>query len=349
MRLESPYWLVAAALVALAVALRLALGLAHGSRPALLFSRIPEVLRSSPTWRTRLHGAFGIVRILVLLGLIFALSRPQEGRTDSVITSDGIDIMLVVDTSQSMIAEDFGKDRTRLDHVVEVMREFVERRPDDRIGLVSFGRYAYTRCPMTLDHGLLSDFLEQLHEDWAATADSLARKTARRGAELTPAEEDLTGTAIGDGLIGAISRLQKSDAKSRIIILLSDGESNAGETTPDAAAELAARFGIKVYTVGAGSNGNVYVTVYDNFGRRRKQATSFRLDEATLKKIAETTKGEYFPARDRNALEETFKDIDRLERSEIETRDYREWEERFPLWAWLALGLLLFEFIMRST
>ena len=351
-RFDTPYWLAAGIVVLLGLALSYAVrGADRRPRPALLFSRIPAVLRSGRTWRTRLRREFRILRALILIAIVVALARPQSGRSESRISSEGIDMMLVVDTSNSMVAEDFGQEKTRLHHVVDVMREFVDRRIDDRIGLVSFGRNAWTRCPMTLDHGLLAQFLTEVRDQWLRATDSLARKAARGDPkmQLAPDEEDLMGTAIGDGLVAATARLQKSTAKSKIIILLSDGESNAGDTAPEAAADLAASCGVKVYTVGAGSNGPVLVSQYDRLGRKVKVQTRFALDEATLTKIAETTGGRYFHAGNRESLEAVFTEIDRLERSKIESQDFREWDEHFMPFAWAALGLLLLEAGLAAT
>ena len=353
MQFENPMWFVAAAVVALGAVIRVVYRQAGlWRRPSILFSNLPAMMRPKPTLRTRLFKGFGIVRVLILILLVVSLARPRLGRSDSVITSEGIDIMMVVDASGSMAAEDFGKGQTRLFHVTEVMKEFARGRKDDRIGIISFGAYAYTRCPMTLDYGLLEQFFDQVLKDWEVAYDSLTLKQSkRRRAEihLTPQEANLEGTAIGDALVAAAGRLQESTAKGKVIVLLTDGASNAGEAEPGAAAELAAEFGIKVYTVGAGSNRPVPVTVYDRFGRKVKMTQRFPLDEETLEKIATTSDGRYFNAQNRERLEEVYREIDRLERAEIQTKNYREWDERFAPFALGALALLLLEAVLAAT
>ncbi len=351
MRFESPYWFGALAVLALGILVRLVYKQAGlRRRPAILFSNMPPMMRQAATWRMKTKKAFGLVRILALTAIIVALARPQIGRADTVVTSEGIDIILAVDTSGSMRGEDFGGNKTRLEHVAEVMQEFVAGRRDDRIGIVSFGKYAYTRCPLTLDHELVSDFLGQIVKDWLAANDSSLRKQAGLiQAPLTPREEDLGGTAIGDGLMAAVGRLEESDAKSKVVILLSDGEQTAGEATPEDAASIAKKFGVKVYSVGAGSDRACLITAYNRLGHKVKVREQYRVDEATLKGIAEATAGAYFHASDREGLERVYQAIDELERSNIETKDYHEWNERFMPWAWAALFLLLGEAILAAT
>ena len=231
------------------------------------------------------------------------------------------------------------------------MREFAKKRPSDRIGIVSFGRNAYTRCPMTLDHALLEKFLEGVLRDWERAADSLSRKRATKGqsVETTPQEDDLQGTALGDGLVMAVSRLDESDAKSKIVILLSDGSSNSGETQPGPAGELASQLDVKVYTVGAGSNRPAPVATYNRLGQPVKRAMRFELDETTLREIAETTEGKYFHAQNRERLEEVYDEIDRLERVELKSKDFREWDEKFMPWALAALAVFLLETLLAAT
>ncbi len=351
MRFESPYWFAAAVVLALGILVRFIYKQAGLRRkPAILFSNLPPMMRQSPTWRMRAKKGFGLIRILALLAIIVALARPQVGRADTVVSSEGIDILLAVDTSGSMRGEDFGGNKTRLEHVAEVMQQFAAGRPADRIGIVSFGKYAYTRCPLTLDHELVSDFLRQIVKDWLEANDSAMRKQAGLDrSPITPREEDLGGTAIGDGLMAAVGRLEESKAKSKVVILLSDGEQTAGEATPEDAAALAKKFGIKVYAVGAGSDKACVVTVYNRLGNKVKIRENFRVDEETLKDIAKKTDGMYFHARDRAGLEKVYQAIDELERTEITTKDYQEWNERFMPWAWAALLLLLAEAILGAT
>ncbi|MEE9393231.1 MAG: VWA domain-containing protein [Planctomycetota bacterium] len=354
MRFEHPLWLLASALVAAGLGV-VAIFRQTGRwpQPAILFANIRAVLGRPNSWRLICSEWQWILRVLALLLVIMALARPQKGRSDSVVTSEGIDIMMLVDTSSSMAGEDFGGDMTRLDHVTEVMREFAEARPADRIGLVSFGMSAYTRCPLTLDHALLDGFFEFVQTSWHRAYESLRKKQARQGradeSNLTPDEMDLMGTAIGDALVTAVGRLEKSDSKSKVIVLLTDGENTAGETKPLDGAAIAKEFGIKVYTVGAGSDGAAPVTVYDRLGRRRKQYMRANLDEVTLQAIADETGGIFFHANTRDRLEEVYDEINRLERGEIKTKDYREWDELFAPFALAALVLIVLDRLLAAT
>jgi Ca-activated chloride channel homolog len=348
-----PVWFFALAGLALAglVALVYARG-GYFARPRLLFSRLQAARRREGGWRLRLARSLWVLRGLALVALIVGLARPQLGRVDSVVRTEGIDIMLLVDTSASMAAEDFGRARTRIDHVTEVVRDFVEQRPADRVGVISFGAAAYTRCPLTLDHALIDEVLAFTRDSWREAYLSFARKRARARRQkpvFSPEEEDLQGTAIGDGLVAAVGRLEDSPAKSRIVVLLSDGENTAGEVSPVDAAALAKEFGVKVYTVGAGSNEATPVLTVDAMGREARQVARFRLDEDTLRKVAAETGGRYFHARSRQQLEAVYAEIDELERSEIEAKDFREWDERFLPLALVALALIALEFLLRST
>ncbi|MFT7617222.1 MAG: Ca-activated chloride channel family protein, partial [Planctomycetota bacterium] len=314
MRFESPYWFAALAVLAVGILVRFIYKQAGlRSRPAILFSNMPPLMNQAPTLRMRLKKAFGLIRILALTAIIVALARPQIGRADTVVTSNGIDILLAVDTSGSMRGEDFGGNKTRLEHVAEVMKDFAAGRKADRIGIVSFGKYAYTRCPLTLDNELVADFLEKIVDDWLEANDSALRKQAGLiRTPLSPREEDLGGTAIGDGLMTAVGRLEESDAKSKVVILLSDGEQTAGDATPQDAAALAKKFNVKVYAVGAGSDQGCVITAYNRLGRRVKVRERYRVDEETLKEIAKITEGQYFHASDRAGLEAVYKTIDDL-------------------------------------
>ncbi len=351
MRFENPWFFAALALIVLGLVARSLMTQAgFFQRPALLFSNVAAFLGQPATWRLRAGRLPGLLRLLACICIVVGLARPQVGRKETLVRSEGIDIVLATDTSGSMMAEDFGGSRTRLEHVAEVAREFIEKRIDDRLGIVTFGQYAYTRCPMTLDVELVSSFMERTMKDWLRALDSYQRKTAGLIDEpLTPRERDLEGTAIGDGLLTAVARLEESKAKSKVVILLSDGAQTAGEASPEDAAQLAKRFGVKVYTVGAGSNRPSAVTVYDRLGNKRKDLQRFEIDEKTLQRIAEITGGRYFHAGDRDGLEKVYDEIDRLEKTEITSRDFREWDERFQIFVWAALALLALEALLGAT
>ncbi len=261
--------------------------------------------------------------------LIAALARPQMGKAESRIFSEGIDIMLAVDVSGSMLAEDFtvaNQRVNRLEAVKSVVKDFVAARPQDRIGLVLFAARPYTQAPLTLDHGWLLQNLDR------ATIGML---------------ED--GTAVGSALAAAVSRLEPSTAKSRIVVLLTDGQSNAGKVPPKQAAEAAKTLGYKVYTIGAGTTGVAPFPAQDFFGNKVYRPMQVDIDEETLKAVAETTGGRYFRATDTQSLKDIYAEIDKLEKSPAEEPRYTDYEE---MAVWLlapALLLLVGEVLLRHT
>lgn len=275
-------------------------------------------LPSAATWRTRLAWLPDALFGLAGLCLAVALAGPRAGLEGSRLRRDGIAIAMVVDTSSSMLALDLSTDegdQTRLDAVKKVFTQFVRGakglrgRPDDLIGLVSFARYADTRSPLTLDH----DNLLAAAKDLAIVTD--------------PAED---GTAVGDGLALAIERLREAPVASRVAILLTDGVSNAGEIAPTAAAELAHDAGIKVYTVGAGTNGTARIKFTDpRSGRQFEDEVPVEIDEDTLRAIAERTGGQYFRATDFGALRQVYRQIDKLERTKIDEDRYSDHREYY--------------------
>jgi Ca-activated chloride channel homolog len=278
------------------------------------------ILRAIPhsgvrPWRWLLHAFRGVALLL----LVLALARPQLGKAESQYTGQGIDIVLAVDISGSMLSEDFtlpsGERANRLEVLKSVVKDFVDRRGGDRIGLVLFAARPYTQCPLTLDHGWLLQ--------------NLAR--ARIGMI-----ED--GTAIGSALATAANRLEHSDAKSKVIILLTDGQSNAGKVSPTTAADAVKALGIKVYTIGAGTRGLAPFPSRDLFGNKVYQPVKVDIDEDTLKQIAQKTGGRYFRATDTASLQKIYADIDQLERTTFTAPRYLDYYELYP---WLAVPALL--------
>jgi Ca-activated chloride channel family protein len=265
-------------------------------------------------WRWVLHALRGVAIVL----LIGALTRPQLGKAESKFSGEGIDIVLAVDVSGSMLSEDFtldGQRASRLDVVKSVVKDFVARRDGDRFGLVLFGARPYTQCPLTLDHGWLLQ--------------NLAR------AQIGMIED---GTAIGSALAAAAGRLEHSDAKSKVIILLTDGQNNAGKISPATAADAVKALGIKVYTIGAGTRGLAPYPTRDLFGNKVYQPIKVDIDEDTLRKIADTTSGKYFRATDTASLQQIYVDIDRLERTTFSAPRFLDYYELYP---WLAVPALL--------
>jgi Ca-activated chloride channel family protein len=286
---------------------------------AIRFPTLGVLRRLPASGAGRWRWALLTLRSVALGLLVLALARPQFGKAESEYRGEGIDIMLAVDISGSMLAEDFtlpsGQRANRLDALKAVVRDFVGRRPSDRIGLVLFGARPYTQCPLTLDHGWLLQNLER--------------------AQIGMIED---GTAIGSALATAAARLQASDAKSKVIILLTDGQNNAGKVSPLTAADAIQALGMKVYTIGAGTKGLAPFPARDFFGNKIYRPVPVDIDEKTLTEIAKRTGGAYFRATDTASLQQIYADIDRLERTELSAPRYLDYDELYP---WLAVAALL--------
>lgn len=290
-----------------------------------------ESLRSLPvTWTRRLAPLPGILSCAGLVVLIFALARPQTGLQERRVTSDTVDILLVLDTSTSMRAIDQtdgdAKDKNRLEVVKQVAADFVKAREGDRIGLIAFAAQPYTVSPLTLDQAWLTQRLSSLE---------------------TGTLPD--GTAVGSALVSAVNRLRESEADSKLVVLLTDGISNAGDIEPLNAAPLAETLGIKVYTIGAGSSGLVRLPVSDLFGRTVYRNVQIPIDTRNLEQIADITGGRFFRAENQEALEEVFEEIDKLERTEVELTEYTLYTEHFPVVLGCGLGLMLLGRVLASS
>jgi Ca-activated chloride channel family protein len=309
----------------------------------VVFSNI-AVLRTLPyTFVQRLAK---LVPHLLYAGIalwIVALARPQFGEEEYRVRTEGIAMLVCIDRSSSMAAMDFTINRQpvlRLDVVKQTLRHFVQGngslsgRADDMIGLLAFGGYVDALCPLTLDHATLLDMLDQIQLPQQMAQD------ARHADVSLPAEEG--ATAIGDALALAADRLREAEAKSKVILFLSDGEQTFGVLSPMEGAEIAQTFGIKIYTIGIGSNGEAPYLVTDMFGRQRTVMYQVSMDEAVLKDIAESTGGKYFNARNTQALEEIYADIDQLEKTVHEGRVYTQYAElfRYPLLTGLGFTAL---------
>lgn len=281
------------------------------------------------TWRIQYQFIPSLLRLIVLLLFIIALSGPRNVLDETIYKSEGIDIVLSVDASGSMAAEDFkinNKRQNRLDVVKKVMTEFISKRLNDRVGLVAFAGLAHTVCPLTTDYTWLEANLERV--------------------TLGLIKD---GTAIGSAIANSILRLKTSNAKSKIIILLTDGVSNSGSISPLEAAKAAETFGIRIYTIGAGRDGLVPYPAVDFFGRKKYKKVEIGMDEETLKEIARITGGQYYRATDTEQLREIYDEIDRLEKSEIEEIGYFEYKELYQQILLLALALLLVEMLLSKT
>ncbi len=269
-----------------------------------------------------------LMRFLALSFILIALARPQSGKKFSSTLSDGVDIFLAIDTSGSMRAEDFkiGLNAVnRLDAIKHVAEEFVKKRDMDRIGLIVFGDEAYTQCPLTLDHGILLDFFKRTEIGMVGDA-----------------------TAIGQAIATSVARMKNLKSKSKVLILLTDGENTSGEIAPQKAAEIAKTYGIKIYTIGVGSDGMVPIMQNTVFGKRYVYA-QIPIDEKTLQEVASITEGRYFRAKDQNQLEEIYEEIDQLEKSKVEVREYTQYREFFYYFVLMAFCLVFLEILLGET
>ena len=291
---------------------------------SLSFSDLKDFVKLPKTWKAYLRHLLFALKMAALALLIVALARPQSSSTNSTSNIKGIDIVMAMDVSGSMLARDLKPDR--LTAAKNVASDFVKGRPGDRMGLVIFSGETFTQVPLTTDHGVMLNMLAEMKNGLI---------------------ED--GTAIGDGLATAISRLKDSEAVSKVVILLTDGMNNAGSVDPYTAAEIAKLYGIRVYTIGVGTYGMAPYPVQDFFGRTVMQQMKVEIDEKLLSNIANSTGGKYFRANNNQKLDEIYQEIDKLERSKIEVTEFRRLHEEFyPLVAWV-LALLLLEFLLRKT
>lgn len=282
-------------------------------------------IAAAQNWKVKARPVLQGLQLLAITALIIALARPQVVLKKENVNAEGIDIMLALDVSVSMLAKDFEPDR--LEASKKVAADFVEQRKHDRIGLVVFAGESFTQCPLTTDHNILQSFLSTL--------------------ECGLIEN---GTAIGMGLANASKRLKDSDAKSKIIILLTDGENNAGYASPMQAADAAKKLGIKVYTIGVGTKGQAQVPVGQHpNGRFIYGWQQVQIDEKLLQRIAKETGGEYFRAQDMEQLKAIYSKIDLLERTKIETTTIRNYQEKYHLFVLLAISCVLIQVLLANT
>lgn len=268
------------------------------------------------------HVLFGL-KVLAIIFLVTALARPQSSNSWQTYTSEGIDIMLALDISGSMLARDFTPDR--LEAAKEVATKFILERPQDKIGLVVFSGESFTQCPLTTDQAVLVNLLREVKSGMI---------------------ED--GTAIGLGLANAVNRLKDSPGKSKVVILLTDGVNNRGSVAPATAAELAKAFGIRVYTIGVGTYGEAPYPVPTPFGVQL-QNMPVEIDEEVLEQIATLTGGKYFRATDNDKLKQIYSEIDQLEKSKIEVKHFSKKNEQYFIFALIGMCLLIAEALLRYT
>lgn len=311
MRFANPYLLLLFLLIPLLVWLRYFMQ----HRSSMQFSSSSALKHLPKSWRIRLQPLLPLLYVLGLICLVIATARPQRGLQESLIRTEAVDIILLVDLSESMDTQDFvrlNRRMSRLDAAKNVIERFLEKRPDDRIGMVGFASLPYAVAPLTLDHSWLVSRMEGLHTGML----------------------DGSRTAIGDGIASAVNRLRESEAKSKLIILLTDGANNAGTLSPENAARAAAALDIKIYTIGAGG-------ARTGFFMQRQE-----VDEETLKKVANASKGVFYRARDLETLKSVYEEIDQLEKTEIEVEQFTRFEEIAKGWIIAGIILLMMEQIL---
>ncbi|MEW5692027.1 MAG: VWA domain-containing protein [Candidatus Hydrogenedentota bacterium] len=275
--------------------------------------------------RSLLKYLTDLLRILGIIFLVIALARPQRVEKGLYSHIEGVDIVLVLDRSGSMISEDF-KPKNRLDTAKNVISEFIDKRQNDRIGLVIFARNSYLQAPLTLDHAIIKKVLDKV--------------------EIAQGEED--GTAIGMGLMNGINRLKNSNAKSKIIILLTDGVNNAGAVDPQTAAKVAEAYNIKIYTIGVGTEGYAPVPFYHPIFGKVYQNVKVEIDEEILTKISEITRGVFYRATNPQRLRQIYNEIDKLEKSKYEQK-ITNYKEEYFVFAFIGLLFLFVEILLRNT
>ncbi len=301
------------------------------AEPTMRMSDTYAYLFAPKSWKVRLVHLPMLLRILTFTMVVLVLARPQTHNARGTRTVEGIDIMLAMDVSTSMELPDLRPNR--LEAAKSVAAEFVAGRPDDNIGLTVFAGESFTKCPMTTDHATLLNQLNDLHTDIAA-----------RGVI-----ED--GTAIGMGLANAVNRLKDSKAKSKIVILLTDGSNNRGEISPLTAAEIAKKMGVRVYTICVGTDMQFFTNqvVVGGMVQTYNQPVSSTMDEKTLKEIAKTTDGNFYRATNNAELKQIYKDIDQLEKTKFKETKFTVWYDDFQPFVWVAIISLLLEILLRNT
>jgi Ca-activated chloride channel family protein len=300
----------------------------RGPPPAFVYSSTRLVAGLGSVTRSRTGQFLAALRYVALATLIVGLAQPRFSRSETKITASGVDIVVAMDLSGSMESEDFqlrGQRVNRLTMAKAVLSQFISQRPNDRIGLVAFAGRAYIACPLTLDHDFLEQNLERLR--------------------LHMIED---GTAIGSGLTAALNRLSELKSKSKIVILMTDGQNNAGKIQPLTAAEAAQALGVKVYTIGVGTRGQAPMPVM-MFGQKRYQMMPVDIDEETLQKIAEQTGGKYYRADNAERFAQIYAEIDRLEKTEADVKKFTHHRELFQFVIAAGLLLLAAEQLLKHT
>lgn len=292
-------------------------------QPSFRLSTLQSISSLKPTLRLRFRPILILLRAMAFVALVVALARPQSSNVSESVDSDGIDIVLSIDVSGSMMAEDLKPNR--IEAAKKVATDFVNKRANDRIGLVIFSGESFTQCPITIDHNIVKEQIEAMKSGMLQD-----------------------GTAIGMGLATAVDRLRNSKAKSKIIILLTDGVNNTGLIDPSTALEIAKAYKLRVYCIGVGSRGEAPYPMQTPMGIQ-KQMVPVEIDEALLKNISAQTGGKYFRATSNNSLSSIYKEIDQLEKSKVEVSSFKHFTDLFLPFALIALVCLALEMLLRYT
>jgi Ca-activated chloride channel family protein len=302
---------------------------ARGGVPAVVFSSTAPLRSLGRNAESKAGNFLAALFYLALALLILALARPQQGRTISHVEASGIDIMLLIDVSKSMLAEDFtigGQRANRLDTLKRVTEKFIEGRPNDRIGIIAFAGRPYLVSPLTLDHDWLLQNLERIRIGLV---------------------ED--GTAIGSAIASGANRLKEKESRSKVLILLTDGDNNAGKVSPETAAEAVKTLGMKLYAIGAGTRGTAPFPFSDPFGRTIYREVRVDFNDEALKRVAQIADGQFYRATDTRSLEGIYGQIDKLEKSTVEMDQYKQYRDLFPWFIGGGLGLLVLETLLAQT
>jgi len=294
------------------------------SQASLQISTLKGFSKAPVSWKVYLRHLPIALRSLAIIFIVIVLARPQSSNNSKDVITEGIDIVMTLDVSSSMEALDFQPNR--LEAAKEVASEFISARHNDKIGLVIFAGESFTQCPLTTDTKVLINLLQDI--------------------KTRTALED--GTAIGLGLATAVNRIKESEAKSKVIILLTDGVNNRGEIAPLTAAEIAKTFGIRVYTIGVGSLGKAKIPVQTPYGTRFIEE-EVKIDEDMMKEISDITGGQYFRATNKNSLKEIYQEIDQMEKTKIEVKEYTKRSEEYLIFAIIAAVLMILEVFIKST
>jgi len=290
-------------------------------RGDIVYSGLPGVAGHGKSYKTTLRHMQHVLRLLAIIALIVALARPKSSSSDKLVNVEGIDIVMAIDISGSMLAEDLKPNR--IEAAKEVAAAFISKRPNDRIGLIAYSGVAFTQCPLTTDHAVLQTLLSNLKNNMVTD-----------------------GTAIGDGLGLAVERLRHSEAISKVVVLLTDGINNMGFIDPLMAAQMASEYGIRIYTIGVGKKGKAPYPFRTPFGVQYDYL-DVEIDEQMLESIAETSGGRYFRAVDNRTLQEIYDEIDMLERTKIEVAYFTRQNEKFHLFILLAIVFFLSELFLK--